>query len=107
MDAVKYLNQNLNIMTLLEHYKFQNILAKGNSIRSSCAIHGGSNPTAFVFNHLNNLWYCHTGDCGGGDAITLVQKMEGLGFTEAVKKLASILGICIENMEIVQPTANY
>lgn len=60
---------------------------KGNGSRYACAcpLHGGDNPTAFSVWEKNGLyvWNCFTGSCGGGDAITFVQKWQGLDFKKA------------------------
>src|SRR5690606_28108343 len=53
------------------------------------------------------VWYCHTSDCGGGDAFTLIQRLEDCSFKEAVVILADILGIDIHNMEIKQRTEDH
>jgi len=98
---------NFNFKTILEHYKFNNIKIYGNTIRAACKIHNGNNPTAFVVNLDNNLWYCHTGDCGGGDVFTLVEKLERVSFKQAVKIIAEILSIDIANMDIAERQLDY
>lgn len=105
MDAVSLLNKHINIGTLLNHYRFDKVKDEGNLIRCACKIHGGDHPTAFVANHENNLWFCHTGGCGGGDAYTLVQKMEDCDFHTAVQRVAHILGIDIGNLHIMERKA--
>lgn len=50
-----------------------------------CPLHEDRSPS-FSVNREKNLWYCHAG-CGGGDVITLVQKLYKLTFPEAVDKL--------------------
>jgi len=99
MDAVTLINQNLNIDMLLEHYNFDGIKDDGEMIRACCKLHGGNNPTAFVINRESGLWYCHT-NCGGGDVYTLVQKMEKVDFSSAVRWLANLFGIDITNLRI-------
>lgn len=53
--------------------------------RCACVLHGGDNSSAFSIFHKDgkDLWKCHTGDCGGGDVITFVQKWQGLDFRGA------------------------
>ena len=80
MDATTLIQQHLDVEALLEHYGFNNIHNNGDIIRACCKLHGGDNPTAFVINKNTGLWYCHTGECGGGDVFTLVQKFEGINF---------------------------
>lgn len=107
MDALTLLNQHIDMYKLLEHYDFDRVKPEGSMIRSCCKLHGGSNPTAFAVNTSNNLWYCHTGGCGGGDAYTLVRRLEECSFQEAVHIVARIMGVDIENMEILEQKASY
>ena len=50
--------------------------------------------SAFVINKDTGLWYCHTGNCGGGDIFTLVERFEDFSktdFPRTVQWLAFIL----------------
>lgn len=102
MDALTHLNEHIDMERLLAHYKFDEVREEGSYIRSCCKIHDGSNPSAFVVNTQNKLWYCHTGGCGGGDAYTLVQRMEEVSFKEAVEIVARIFNVDIAEMEIME-----
>lgn len=57
--------------------------------RSACPLHHGDNKSAFVvFTKAGEqAWNCFTGDCGGGDVITFVQKWLGLSFNDACEWL--------------------
>jgi DNA primase len=101
MDAVALLKEHIDPVSIMEHYDFDKITNEGNMVRSCCKIHGGRNPTSFVMNPETGLWYCHTGECGGGDIYTLVRKLKGCSFREAVQEVADISGIDISNMEVV------
>ena len=103
MNATEYIEQNLNPITILEYYDFEHIVENEDSIRACCKIHGGNNPTGFIWNKLNNLWFCYTGDCHGGDVFNLIQKIEKVNFDLSVKKAAYILGLDINGMEISAP----
>lgn len=62
--------------------------------------HDDSSPS-FGVNQENNLFHCF--GCGNkGDIIKLVQKVEGLGFIEAIQRLANYANIDIElvNLDI-------
>lgn len=107
MDAVQYINENKDVVQLLHKVHAENIREDNVYIRSCCPIHGGDNPTAFVINKENGLWYCHTGACGGGDIFTLVQKTHNLNFQEAVLWLAELFGLDINNLEIKARQENY
>lgn len=107
MDAITLLREHIDIMKLLEHYGFKDVRADGNMIRACCKMHDGNNPTGFVANPDNGLWYCHTGNCGGGDAFTLVQHFEECDFKTAVNFIADFYGIDINNLEIVERKQSY
>jgi len=85
---------------LLRYYDFKNINHHGKYIRACCKIHDGNNPTGFVYNTETDLWYCHTGDCGGGDAYELVSKLEGISFPQAIMKVAEIFNVDINELEL-------
>ena len=105
MDAVGLIKNNLDVEKVLRHY---NIDFKyfGDYIRCACPIHNGDNPTAFVISE-DFLWYCHTGNCGKGDVFTFIEEMEDLDFPKAVKKVAEILEIDIENLIIAERKSDY
>lgn len=107
MDALNALQKHIKIEKLLEHYQFERISNNGGMIRACCKIHGGDNPTGFVANPDNGLWYCHTSDCGGGDIYTLVEKMEGITFREAVQWVADFFNVDIKDMEIHERVESY
>lgn len=104
MKAVEYIAENIDAMKVLNYYHFREIKDSDSQIRSCCEIHKGNNPTAFVWNKSNNLWYCYTGDCHGGDIFTLIQKMEHVDFLTSVRKSAEILGLNITDMKIERQT---
>jgi DNA primase len=107
MDAVTYLNDHIDMLKLLEHYDFDRVKPQGSMIRACCKLHGGNNSTGFAVNTSNNLWYCHTGGCGGGDAYELVKRIEKVSFPESVQIVARIMGVDIENLEIIEQKASY
>lgn len=107
MDATTLIEQHLDVETILNYYGFDMKMTDKVFARGRCEIHKGNNPTAFVINMENGLWFCHTGGCGGGDIFTLVELMENLPFAESVKKVADILGVNIDDMEIKQRKADY
>ena len=57
--------------------------------RCACPIHGGHDTSAFSVSRVNgrDLWYCFSGDCGGGDAIDFVQAWRGWDFKQACEFL--------------------
>lgn len=66
----------------------------GASRTACCPFHNEKTPS-FHINVTKGFYHCF--GCGeSGDAIKFVQKMEGLTFVEAVKKLADACGVKIE-----------
>lgn len=100
MDVVELIQDNLNPLVILNHYGFRHIDETEDSFRACCEIHKGNNPTAFIWNKSNNLWFCYTGDCYGGDVFSLIMKMENVDFITAIKRAASIFGLDITGMVI-------
>lgn len=108
VSAIDKINKYIDPFKLLEHYNFKRVEQYGDTIRACCKIHGGDNPSSFVYHLERGLWYCHTGDCGGGDAYTLVQKLEPeLNFPRAVERVAEICSIDIEGLEIQERKSTY
>lgn len=61
------------------------------SMKGLCPFHDERTPSFHVRPPVN-LWHCF--GCGeGGDVISFVQKVDGLGFTEAVEHLAARVGV--------------
>ncbi len=65
--------------------------AGGGSVKGLCPFHEEKTPS-FNVTPARGLWYCFS--CSeGGDVIKFVQKIDNLGFTEAVERLANRAGI--------------
>ena len=112
MNAVEYIKSNItteHMIRLLDFYGANRIHSFHDTVRCCCPIHGGDNPTGFIFKH--GLFYCHTSDCGGGDVFDFVAKMNSLdidkNFRDVINLTASILGFNITNMELGQRASNY
>ncbi|MBQ6915243.1 MAG: DNA primase [Kiritimatiellae bacterium] len=70
------------------------VKSAGATKKACCPFHHEKTPS-FNINDSKGLYHCF--GCGeSGDAIKFVQKMEGLTFIEAVKKLAEACGVKIE-----------
>ncbi|MGW9346640.1 DNA primase [Nocardiopsis flavescens] len=71
--------------------------AGGGSLKGLCPFHDEKSPS-FNVTPSKNLFYCF--GCGeGGDAISFVQKIEGLAFAEAVESLARQVGVTLRYEE--------
>ncbi len=65
--------------------------AGGGSLKGLCPFHDEKTPS-FNVTPSRGLWYCFS--CAeGGDVIRFVQRIDNLGFTEAVERLAARSGI--------------
>jgi DNA primase len=65
--------------------------AGGGSLKGLCPFHDEKTPS-FNVTPARGLWYCFS--CAeGGDVIRFVQKIDSLGFAEAVERLAARIGI--------------
>jgi len=65
--------------------------AGGGSLKGLCPFHDEKTPS-FNVTPARGLWYCFS--CSeGGDVIRFVQKIDSLGFAEAVERLAARAGI--------------
>ena len=65
--------------------------AGGGSLKGLCPFHEEKSPS-FNVNPARGFFHCF-GCQEGGDVITFVQKIEGVGFTEAVERLAGRFGV--------------
>ncbi|MBO0825795.1 MAG: DNA primase, partial [Actinobacteria bacterium] len=63
----------------------------GDSLKGLCPFHEEKTPS-FNVTPSKGLWYCFA-ESEGGDVIKFVQKIDNLGFTEAVERLAKRAGI--------------
>ena len=75
---------------VLDHYGWlRELKGAGNTVRSCCPIHNGSNDKQFVVNIRNNTWCCF-GDCRkGGSILELVAELEKIEIREAAVRIAS------------------
>ena len=85
-----------DLADLIASYGVQ-IKRSGSSKKACCPFHNEKTPS-FNINDSRGFYHCF--GCGeSGDAIKFVQKMEGLSFVEAVKKLAAACGVEIKEAD--------
>ena len=71
--------------------------AGGGSLKGLCPFHDEKSPS---FNVNPARGFCHCFGCGeGGDVIAFLMKIDGLGFTEAVERLADKYGVTLRREE--------
>jgi DNA primase len=78
-----------------QHVTLRN--AGGGSLKGLCPFHDEKSPS---FHVTPSRGFYHCFGCGeGGDVITFVQKVEGVGFAEAVERLANRYGVQLRYTE--------
>lgn len=113
IDAVKKIKESLtkDMMQDIISSSGRKYTDHGDSLRTTCPVHDGNNPTAFVWNYDNGLWYCFTGSCGGGDIFDLYKHLynvpDSIPFTQLVRIVAVELGIDIDGLEIKNREEGY
>ena len=99
-SVIEEIKARTDIADLIASYGIP-IKSAGASKKACCPFHHEKTPS---FNINESKGYYHCFGCGeSGDAIKFVQKMDGLTFVEAVKKLAEQCGVKVEEKE--DPTA--
>jgi DNA primase len=100
MDAKSLIDNYIDGATLLRYYNFGHIDDKHEVIRACCKIHNGNETSAFAYNTSTNEWFCHTGDCGGGDAYEIVKKLENCSYPQSIIKMAEIFHVDIGDLKL-------
>lgn len=77
-----YCNQNIPLTDLCKHYNIE-LQPHGEKLYGYCPFHEDS-TLSFVILPKQNIWRCN---CGGGDAVKFVMKMETISFKQALEKL--------------------
>src|SRR3990170_1855680 len=89
MDQVEEIKSKIDIVSLIGEYV--TLARAGRNFKANCPFHQERTPSFMVSPELS-IWKCF--GCGlGGDAISFVQKQEGLEFYEALKMLADRVGV--------------
>ena len=95
-STVEEIKARIELSDLISSYGIP-VKTAGASKKACCPFHHEKTPS---FNINDGKGYYHCFGCGeSGDVIKFVQKMDGLTFVEAVKKLAEQCGVKIEEKE--------
>jgi len=91
------LKSKVPIRDVLARYGHLNRLKEGRNGRLTgpCPIHGGKSPTAFNVDTEKGIFNCFS-ECGGGNVIDLVMKLEGCDVRAAGEKLCSWFNLSFE-----------
>lgn len=99
-STVEEIKARIDLADLIASYGIA-VRVAGASKKACCPFHHEKTPS-FHINEAKGYYHCF--GCGeSGDAIKFVEKMDGLTFVEAVKKLAAQCGVTVE--EKVDPAA--
>ncbi len=88
------LKRQVRIRDVLERYGYLAGLEekKPGKLTGPCPIHGGSGKTAFNVDTDKGIFNCFA-ECGGGNVLDLVMKIDGVEIREAGEKLADWFGL--------------
>ena len=85
--------QVISIESVLSDYGLKKGLkGRGTRLYGPCPLHGGDNPTAFRVDLRRNVWHCYT-QCGGGDIIALIRRIENCSYADVnhhLKRIGSL-----------------
>ena len=83
------LKHQVSIRDILERYGILEGLheKKPGKLVGACPIHGGKNGTSFNVDTAKNVFHCFS-ECGGGNILDLVMKLEDCSIREAGEKLS-------------------
>jgi DNA primase len=95
-EDIQTLKERLNIVEVIQPYTA--LKRAGSSHMGRCPFHDEKSPS-FSVQESKGFYHCF--GCGvGGDAIKFVREIEGLGFNEAVEKLARQIGLTLRYAEL-------
>ena len=83
------LKRQVSIRDILARYGILDGLRerKPGTFVGACPIHGGKNGTSFNVDTAKNVFHCFS-ECGGGNVLDLVMKLEDCSIREAGEKLS-------------------
>ena len=101
-ETIAEIKARTDLRDLVESYGIQTRRA-GSDYKALCPFHHEKTPS-FSINQRTGHWHCY--GCGEhGDVFQFVQRREGLGFADAVRRLAARCGIEIKEDEKDEETA--
>ncbi|MBZ2175717.1 DNA primase [Schnuerera sp. xch1] len=91
-DLIEKIHESSDLVDIVSRYV--QLKKSSNNYVGLCPFHNEKTPS-FTVSESKQLFHCF--GCGeGGDLITFIMKIENLSFVEAVKFLADLIGISIE-----------
>lgn len=87
------------------------VISKYVDLKKSGSTHKGFSPfvnektPSFMVSQPKNIWKCFASGKGGNNAISFIMEKEGFGFKDAVKTVAQICNIHLEEEELTEEQA--
>jgi len=100
--TIEEIRSRVDLVELISEYV--ELKKSGTSYKGLCPFHGEKTPS-FMVNSLKQIFHCF-GCHKGGNCFTFITAIEGINFPEAVKKLASRVGVVIEEDNKFTPRVN-
>ncbi len=96
----KALKAQVPIAEVLRRYGYLDELTKTKrgELVGPCPIHGGTNGTSFNVDTGKNVFHCFS-QCGGGNVLDLVMRIEGIEIREAGEKLCDWFDLQFDRQE--------
>lgn len=91
MSDIEEVKSRLDIVETVSGY-VPNLRRSGRTWKANCPFHNERTPS-FIVDPGRGSWHCFGACATGGDVIAFVQRIEGLGFREALARCAERAGI--------------
>jgi DNA primase len=96
MSAIDEVKQKIDIVEVIGQYTA--LKKAGRNLTALCPFHSEKHPSFFVYPEQQS-WHCFGACSTGGDVFAFIMKKEGLDFGEALRMLASRVGVTLPSRE--------
>ena len=100
--SIENLLNRVDIVDVVSRYV--DLKRAGANYQACCPFHNERTPS-FIVNPSRNTWHCFGACQEGGDAIKFIMRQCNMSFPEAVKELAKMYGVAIEETIAKEQTA--
>jgi DNA primase len=92
MSDIDEVRQRTDIVEVVSQYL--SLSKSGRNFRGLCPFHQEKTPSFFVFPERQS-WHCFGACSTGGDVFSFIMKKEGVGFGDALRRLAERVGVTL------------